>query len=205
MCMRAAPWTQTVLWLLVSTFLFACEPSGGDVDQTAQLQGGTSSPGTAFITDVLTDIAQVQEKVISLAEEFGDEPYAWRPGEGVRSGAEVFMHIAAINYFSASAAGINPPESTGLDLSDPATTFPAYEASASTKDSVLVQLRASFEHLRTAIESTRGRNLDQEVEVFGEPLTLRSLWIGHGGHLHEHLGQLIAYARVNGVVPPWSQ
>jgi uncharacterized damage-inducible protein DinB len=203
--MRAALRPQAVLCLLVSTSLFACEPSGADVDQTAQRQERVSAPGSGVITDVLTDLEQVQERVLSLAEEFGDGQYAWRPGEGVRSGAEVFMHVAAINYFFPSAAGIDPPESTGLDLSNPATTFPAYEASASTKDSVLVQLRASFQHLRTAIESTRDRDLDQEVEVFGQPLTLRLLWIGHGGHLHEHLGQLIAYARVNGVVPPWSQ
>jgi uncharacterized damage-inducible protein DinB len=203
--MRAATPTQAVVCLVVSTFLFACEPSGADVDQPAQQQESASSPGAAVITDVLADLEQVQERVLSLAEEFGDGQYAWRPSEGVRSGAEVFMHVAAINYFFPSAAGIDPPEATGLDLSDPATTFPAYEASASTKDSVLVQLRASFQHLRTAIESTRDRDLDQEVEVFGQPLTLRLLWIGHGGHLHEHLGQLIAYARVNGVVPPWSQ
>lgn len=205
MCTRASPRTQTVLCLLVGTFPFACEPPGGDVDHTAQQQESAPLPGAAVITDVLTDLDQVQEKVLALAEEFGDGHYAWRSGDGVRSGAEVFMHIAAINYFFPSAAGFDPPEATGLDLSDPATTFPAYEASASTKDSVLVQLRASFQHLRTAIESTRDRDLDQEVEVFGQPFTLRLLWISHGGHLHEHLGQLIAYARFNGLAPPWSQ
>lgn len=115
------------------------------------------------------------------------------------------MHVAALNYYAPSAAGIDPPEATGLDLSDPATTFPAYEASRSAKDSVLVQVRASFSHLRTAFESMGDADLDQEVQVFGRPLTLRQLWIGHTGHLHEHLGQLIAYARVNEVVPPWSQ
>jgi hypothetical protein len=88
-----------VLCLLVSTSLFACEPSGADVDQTAQRQESVSAPGSGVITDVLTDLEQVQERVLSLAEEFGDGQYAWRPGEGVRSGAEVFMHVAAINYF----------------------------------------------------------------------------------------------------------
>jgi hypothetical protein len=61
-----------VLFLLASTFPFACEPSGADVDQTAQQQEGASAPGAAVITDVLADLEQVQERMLSLAEEFGD-------------------------------------------------------------------------------------------------------------------------------------
>ena len=176
-----------------------------DSGEAGRQQGVGDPRGAQVITEVLDDLAFVEEKVLSLAGVFTDQHYAWRPGEGVRSSAEVFMHIAAINYYFPTAAGIDPPASTGIDPADPVTTVPAYASSLTVKAPVLTELRASFEHLRLAIESTRTSDLDQEVRVLGEPVSLRSLWIGHAGHLHEHLGQLIAYARVNGVVPPWSQ
>ena len=194
-----------LVFLQAAVLVVSCAPASDDSGEAAQQQAVSDPRGARVITEVLNDVGPVEEKVLSLAQVFAAQHYAWRPGEGVRSSAEVFMHIAAINYFFPTAAGIDPPASTGIDPADPATTFPAYESSVTEKDRVLTELRASFQHLRIAIESTRTFDLDQQVQVFGEPLSLRSLWIGHAGHLHEHLGQLIAYARVNGVAPPWSQ
>jgi hypothetical protein len=45
----------------------------------------------------------------------------------------------------------------------------------------------------------------ETIEAFGRKMTARSLWITTATHLHEHLGQLIAYARSNNVTPPWSK
>ena len=47
--------------------------------------------------------------------------------------------------------------------------------------------------------------LDAPMKIFGTETTARATWISTTTHLHEHLGQLIAYARSNKVVPPWSK
>jgi len=196
---------RVALLLPAMVFLVACAPpedGPGDPAEQAESDATLVAP---IITELLRDVAGVEEKLIALAVALDDEQYAWQPGEGVRSGAQVFMHVAAINYFSPMIAGHEPPESTGISAEDPYTTFPAYEASLEDKEPILSELRASFENLRSTIESTTASELDRSVEVFGETVTLRYLWVGHAGHLHEHLGQMIAYARMNGVVPPWSQ
>jgi hypothetical protein len=82
---------------------------------------------------------------------------------------------------------------------------PAYERSLTSRERIRPELQAAFANLRSAIESTSASGLERRVDVFGNTMTLRGFWIGQLNHLHEHLGQLIAYGRVNGVVPPWSQ
>jgi len=196
------------LLFLLPFFLCSSSCAGPEEDVGAAAAGGPESDGALVppvITEVLDDIALVEEKVMSLAQEFTEQQYAWRPSDGVRSSAQVLMHVAAINYYFPTAAGVTPPVSTGIAIEDPATTVPAYEGSLTSKAPILAELQASFDHLRAAMESTRTGDLDRQVEVFGEPLSVRFLWVGQAGHLHEHLGQLIAYARVNGVQPPWSQ
>jgi len=186
-------------------YLVSCSPPGDRPGDSAPQPESDAPLDAPIVTEILRDIAGVEEKLLALAVAFDDEQYAWHPGEGVRSSAQVFMHVAALNYFLPMAAGHEPPASTGITKEDPYTTAPAYEASLANKQPILAGLRASFEHLRSAIGSTTASELDRNVEVFGESITLRGLWVGHAGHLHEHLGQVIAYARTNGVVPPWSQ
>lgn len=114
------------------------------------------------------------------------------------------MHVATINFAFPLFAGHEAPASTGLTMETLPTAAPAMESSLQAKTEIVPQLRASFEHLRGAIESTSDSDLERRITVFGSPGTPRALWIRHVGHLHEHLGQLIAYGRTNGVVPPWS-
>jgi hypothetical protein len=156
------------------------------------------------IADVLNDFSGVEEKILGLADAFEQSEYDWRPGEGVRSGAEVFMHVTTINFAFPLFAGHEAPASTGLTLETLPTSAPALESSSQVKAEILPQLQGSFDHIRAAIESTSASDLERPITVFGSPGTPRLLWIAQVGHLHEHLGQLIAYARANGVVPPWS-
>lgn len=159
----------------------------------------------SVIEEVLRDLSAVEEKTLGLADAFGQPEYDWRPGEGVRSGGEVLMHVVTINFVFPLFAGHDAPESTGLTLETLPTAAPALESSLEAKGDILPQLRASFQHLRDAIESTSASDLGREISVMGSPGTQRALWIAQVGHLHEHLGQLIAYGRMNGVAPPWSQ
>ncbi len=158
----------------------------------------------ALVTDLLRDVAQVEEKLVGLAEAIPESAYAWRPGEGVRSVAELFKHVISDNYLIGGIPGPLPPATTGIDPTDYRTAG-AFEARALTKAQIVAELTASFDFFEGAVRTTTTENLTTTVQVFGSPATRQQLWILAVTHLHEHLGQGIAYARSNGVVPPWSR
>ncbi len=164
------------------------------------------SPGTTptVVADLMADVQQVREKLEGLAEAIPESSWDWRPGEGVRSVTEVFMHVAADNYLLAVPLGAPAPASTGIVAEDYGTVQ-AYESREATKAEALAELRASFDHLDRAMASVDGADLAGTVQIFGQEFTGQAFLILTTTHLHEHLGQMIAYARMNGVVPPWSQ
>ncbi|GMV05160.1 MAG: hypothetical protein AMXMBFR53_14390 [Gemmatimonadota bacterium] len=168
-----------------------------------------SAPGAAqepsVVTDLLRDVDQVEAKLVGLAEAIPEAAYAWRPGEGVRSVAELFKHVAADNWLIAGIPGdATPPAATGIDAKNYRTAG-AYEARTLTKAEILAELKASFDFFEGVVRATSSDALAATVPVFGSPMTRQQLWIMATTHLHEHLGQGIAYARSNGVVPPWSR
>jgi uncharacterized damage-inducible protein DinB len=172
----------------------------------ADAPGETQASGTdaqAMVDNLLTQEATVRDKLVALAEAIPEEDYGWRPMEGVRSVGEVFQHVAADNYLLPAIAGVAAPESTGIVAEDYATVQ-AYETRSASKAEIVAQMAASFDHLESAVASSRG-DLDAEYEAFGGEFTGGGLWTMAITHLHEHLGQAIAYARSNEVVPPWSR
>ena len=66
-------------------------------------------------------------------------------------------------------------------------------------------MQVSFAHLLKSMADTPDSRLDERVKFFGQDMSVRQVWVATAAHLHEHLGQSIAYARTNGVTPPWSQ
>lgn len=154
--------------------------------------------------DLIKDVSEVQSKIVGLAKAMPAEAYAWRPTAGVRSTAEVFAHVAADNYFLPAAMGINPPAETGINGKD-FKTAAAFEKRTMTRDQLIAELEKSFTFLKTSMNGMADAQLNAPLEVFGQKTTNRSLWISTTTHLHEHLGQLIAYARSNKVTPPWSK
>jgi uncharacterized damage-inducible protein DinB len=158
-------------------------------------QESVTKSGSGFFSDVSNDISVSQEKIISLAEAIPQEKYTWRPEEGVRSVSEVLMHIAGSNYFLMSFAGIKAPEGADENMGKDVTQ----------KESVLKALKTSFEDLHKGLKTLNEADLDNQVKMFGQNSSIRNVIFTEMGHLHEHLGQLIAYARMNGVVPPWSK
>jgi DinB family protein len=148
---------------------------------------------TGFRADLLSDLNEVQDKIERLAAAVPADKYAWRPAPGVRSVSEVYMHIVGGNYVLGTFIGA-PPAGVPKDL-ERITDKPA----------VLAELKKSFEYLRGLIANTNDADLDKVVKVFGTPQSERSVFMTMLNHLHEHLGQSIAYARMNSVVPPWSQ
>jgi hypothetical protein len=157
-----------------------------------------------LMQDLVRDLDQVQQKITSLAKAMPEGAYAWRPGKGVRSTGEVLIHVTADNYFMPAAMGITVPAETGINGKDYDTAV-AFEKKSMTRDQVLSELGKSFALLKNAMTTFPSEKLDTPIEAFGQKMTNRAMWISTVTHLHEHLGQLIAYARSNNVVPPWSK
>jgi uncharacterized damage-inducible protein DinB len=151
--------------------------------------------GNTFGAELLEDLAGIEEKYVSLAEALPANAYTWRPAEGVRSVSEVFMHVAGANYLFPQFFGTPAP-----------STAPPHDAEKSwtDKQQVVSALKESFAHLRGAIERLQDESLRQTVKMFGQDVTTRKALLVTFTHLHEHLGQSIAYARTNKVTPPWS-
>ena len=146
-------------------------------------------------------VETLHEKFTALAEAMPADDLAWRPMEGVRSVQEVFVHVAADNWFVPALMGWDAPAETGV-TSDGAT-FQAYQSREMTREEMLQAVDASFRFLRESMAASAD-DLGREVTL-GTPTTVGDVWIRAVVHLHEHLGQSIAYARSNEVVPPWSR
>lgn len=146
--------------------------------------------------EVLASIDDAREKLIALADATPAEKFGWRPGEGVRSTGEVFAHVSMANYFFPSVWGAKMPE--GIDVR-------GLEKLGGDKAKMTDTLKHSFDHLRQMIEAVPDADLERMVKMQGRDRSVRSVMLTAASHAHEHLGQSIAYARVNAIVPPWSR
>lgn len=133
-------------------------------------------------------------KLVQLAEAIPAEKYTWRPMEGVRSVGEVVGHVTGGAYFLMGMAGAKAPEGTQQDFEH-----------LSSKADLVRALQQSIEFTRAAMRGMTAADLGAPATIFGRETTKREVCLLVLSHTHEHLGQLIAYARTNHVVPPWSQ
>jgi uncharacterized damage-inducible protein DinB len=145
--------------------------------------------------EMLMWISDAESKLNQLAEAMPEDKYGWRPGEGVRSVAEVYLHVAGANYGIPSFWGVTPPEGFKFD---------GYEQSMTKKADIQKALKESFVHMKKSLASATDEQLLKNVEFFGMKTTVRGAYLLILSHSHEHLGQSIAYARSNKVVPPWT-
>ena len=152
--------------------------------------------------DVVKDIASLEEKVLKLTGAMPEAAWAWRPMAGTRSGGEVFQHIATDNYFLPIFLGVSAP--AGTNVTNDYKTAVAYETRKATRAEIVADLTKSFAHVKQAILATKPEQLSESVSMFGQTFTKQQVLILTATHLHEHLGQLIAYARSNSIKPPWS-
>ncbi len=157
-----------------------------------------------LVADLMADVDEVEKKLVGLAKKMPADKFDWRPGTGVRSFAEVVMHVAADNYFIPAMVGVAADASTGIKGEDYKTAV-AYEQRKLARDAAIAEMEKSFAHLKKALQNTSTARLSESINMFGQTSTVQKTWILAATHLHEHLGQMIAYARTSGVVPPWSQ
>jgi len=149
--------------------------------------------------EFLADLETLQTKLVALAEAFPPEKYTWRPMEGVRSVSEVLMLAAFEGYafipnsFGGKPANLGTPEEV------------AKLRTLSDKAQVIDHLKKGFAHAKEQLATIDPATLTAKRKVMGQDLTVMQIASRIGGDLHEHLGQLIAYARMNHIVPPWSK
>ena len=138
----------------------------------------------------------VSRQLIALAEATPPEKFLWRPAPGVRSMSEVYMHIALANFYLLSVTGPKmPADIKSADM----------EKTVTSKAEVIDWLKRSLEAVKTAHTTLTPADLPRKAKVFGRDATVDGMYLRIIVHANEHMGQLIAYARMNGIMPPWSK
>jgi DinB family protein len=148
---------------------------------------------------VIADLDTMHQKFLGLAQAFPQDKYTWRPMDGVRSVSEVLMLAAFEGYrfiptsFGAKGAELGTPDEMNKlrTLSD--------------KTQVIEHLNKGFAHAKKELEGLDASAMTGKRKVMGRDMSASQTALAIDGDLHEHLGQLIAYARMNKIVPPWSK
>jgi len=136
----------------------------------------------------------VSQQLVALAEATPPEKFAWRPAPGVRSTSEVYMHIVMANFYLLSVTGPKMP----ADLKEDA------EKTVTSKPEVISWLKRSLEAVKQAHLAETPQDLQRKVHIMDRDATVDGMYLRIIVHANEHMGQLVAYARMTGVVPPWS-
>jgi uncharacterized damage-inducible protein DinB len=136
----------------------------------------------------------VSSQLIALAEATPEEKFAWRPAPGVRSTSEVYMHIVMANFYLLSVTGPKMP----ADLKE------GMDKSVTSKAEVINWLKRSLDAVKQAHSAVTPKDLQRKVHILDRDATVDGMYLRIIVHANEHMGQLVAYARMTGVVPPWS-
>ena len=154
------------------------------------------SAATGYRDEFLRHFRQSTGKIAALAEAMPESLYTWSPDEGVMSVARVYMHIARYNFgYPATSLDIAAPPDLDLRTMEDLTD----------KQVVLDVFRRSVDHVRMAAERMSDADLTRMTRLYGREVPAWAVLFQLLAHMNEHVGQSIAYARMNGVVPPWSQ
>ena len=140
------------------------------------------------------ELTHVTKQLIELAEATPADKFAWRPAPGVRSTSEVYMHIAIANFYLLSVTGLKEPKVTNK-----------LEKTVTSKADVIDWLKRSLEAVKAARAQLKPGDLERKVKIGNKVVTVDGMYLRIIIHNNEHMGQLVAYARMNGIVPPWSQ
>jgi uncharacterized damage-inducible protein DinB len=137
----------------------------------------------------------VSRQLLDLAEATPADKFSWRPAPGVRSTSEVYMHIALANFYLLSVTGPKMP----ADLKE------GMDKSVTAKADVIAWLKRSLDAVKEAHAAITPKDLERKVHIADRDATVDGMYLRIIVHANEHMGQLIAYARMTGVAPPWSK
>ncbi len=146
--------------------------------------------------EILGHFERSSYKISELARVMPAEKFSWAPGEGVMQVGEVYMHIARYNFmYLDENLGIAPPN--GFDYAD--------IESLRDKEKVREIYEMSVRHVNEQVGALTEAELDGETELYGRTVQGWAVLLQLVSHMNEHVGQSVSYARMNGIVPPWSR
>lgn len=166
---------------VVATLIFAASVFGQDA---AKLKA-----------EFLSNFDDTSKKIVALADAVPAGKYSYKPQDDVRSVGQVYVHLLMASYFIPNALGAKMPDDVKLEKD--------MEKTMTDKEQIVPMLRKALEHARTAISAAMDKP-GQATKLFGRDSTYSGTSLLVITHMHEHLGQSIAYARAVGVTPPWS-
>jgi uncharacterized damage-inducible protein DinB len=181
--------------LCLSALLFAITLSGSATRTLAAQPEDKTAPTYDMKAQSLQDLDDMHKKFVSLAEALPADKFGWRPGEGVRSISEAFLHVADMNFQMPVAIGATPA---------PGYKKEGYEKSTTDKAKIIEQLSQSFEYVHAYVNGMTNADFAKPELKFGPQANAGDIIYIIVADDHEHLGQSVAYARVNGIVPPWT-
>src|SRR5258706_2443071 len=165
-----------------------------ETKKTTVVEPAMAVTGSGVKASALHSLEDAQKKLVALAEAMPADKYTWHP-EGARTVGEVFNHVSGANYFIPTLMGVKMP--AGVDPR-------GFDKEAADKAKTVETLKKSFDHVIAALNGVPEADLGKSVKIFDHDGTYLDVVFIIVTHAHEHLGQSIAYARSNGVVPPWS-
>jgi uncharacterized damage-inducible protein DinB len=146
--------------------------------------------------EMIASMKDAGGKIEELSTAMPDGKYTWKPSKDVRSTGQVFLHVVQANYMLPSFFGVKPTMSMDeLMKLDTQTMEPA---------KIREMVKESYVWAEKAVADTPDSDLDTMTDFFGMKMSKRAAMLVLTSHSHEHLGQMIAYARANNIVPPWT-
>jgi uncharacterized damage-inducible protein DinB len=163
--------------------------------QAAAQSTDATPPSYDMKPQSLLDLDAMHKKYVDLATAIPQDKYTWRPAEGARSISEVLLHVTGSNYFFLQFLGTPLPANMDMKNFDKSTTD---------KSQIIDDLNKSFDSAHATIEKMTNADFNKALPKLGPQANEGDVIYLIVVDLHEHLGQSIAYARANGIVPPWT-
>ncbi|MGA8222997.1 MAG: DinB family protein [Candidatus Acidiferrales bacterium] len=180
--------TLALVATLLPTRAFAQAPAQSQpVDKTA--------PSYDMKAQALLDLDTQNKKFISLAEALPQDKFNWRPSADARSFAEVFLHVAGERYDILALGGAKPPADFDSKT---------YEKSTTDKTKIVAELKKTGVFMQATINSMSNADFARPIPKLGPDANAGDVIYILVADAHEHMGQLVAYARENDITPPWT-
>ena len=183
---------------ILSLICLACAVGAGAVAMQAQTPASSTdstAPSYDMKAQALLDLQAVNKKCVDLAEVLPSDKLIWRPSPDTRSFAEVFLHVAGERYAFLSMIGANPP--AGFKAGE-------FDKSTTEKGRIIEALNQSWDFASKTINGMSNADFAKLLPKLGPQANEGDVVYLLVADAHEHLGQLVAYSRQNGIVPPWT-